>query len=142
MSAGLRRAVRRSTRLAPIAFTLLALAGCGGGTARNEIANEAPAANQAATAQATGARLAALPEAAREAVFYRALPDAGMACQQVDGASPGGLYQGMPVWNATCRGGGHWTLVIGNDETVQILNANEARLVTDRGAPPGNAARR
>ena len=33
-----------------------------------------------------------------------------------------------------------WTLVIGNDEVVQVLNASEARLVTDRAPPAANSA--
>ena len=118
----------------------LAAASCGGpAPTRNEMANQVPAANAAASAQATGARIAALPEAQRNATFYRAIHDAGMDCQEVTASAAGGSYHGMPVWNATCRGGGRWTLVVGNDETVQILNANEARLVTDQG-PPANSA--
>jgi hypothetical protein len=79
--------------------------------------------------QASGARIAELPEAQRNATFYRAIHDAGLDCQQVTGSAPAEPYRGMPVWTATCRGGGHWTLVVGTDETVQILNANEAQLV-------------
>ena len=129
----------------PYAASLaFAVAACGGnGPAPNTAADRAAPVNQAATAQATGARIAALPEPAREAVFYRAIHDAGMDCQDVTTSAPGGQYHGMPVWNATCRGGGHWTLVIGNDETVQVLNANEARLVTDQpAAAAANAAGR
>src|ERR1043166_5012217 len=119
------------------ALLALVLAACGdNGPLRNETANQAAAANQAVSAQATGARIAALPEPAREAVFYRAIHDAGMDCQDVTASAPGGLYHGLPVWNATCRGGGHWTLVIGNDEMVQVLNANEARLGNDQPPPP------
>ena len=99
----------------------------------------ANAANAAVPAEAMGARIAALPEAQRLATFYRAIHDAGMDCQQVVAATPGGAYRGMPVWNARCRGGGHWTLVIGSGGTVQILNANEARLITDQ-TPAGNSA--
>ena len=122
-----------------IVLLALAAAACSGAPSRNETANEPPAVNEASSAQATGARIAALPEAQRNATFYRAIHDAGMDCQQVTASAAGGSYHGMPVWSATCRGGGHWTLVVGNDETVQILNANEARLVTDS-APQGNAA--
>jgi hypothetical protein len=77
---------------------------------------------------ASGARIAGLPDAQRNATFYRAIHDAGLDCQQVTGSAPAEPYRGMPVWTATCRGGGHWTLVIGADETVQILNAEEAQL--------------
>ena len=133
-------------RIPTTALLALAVAACGSDSgAGNFASNQAggrqlPAANATASAQATGARIAALPEAQRNATFYRAIHDAGMDCQQVVASAAGGTYHGMPVWNATCRGGGHWTLVVGNDETVQILNANEARLVTD--SAPGNAASR
>jgi hypothetical protein len=58
----------------------------------------------------------------------------------VTASAAGGSYRGRPVWNATCRGGGHWTLVIGSDDIVQILNANEERLVTDQPPAPANGA--
>jgi hypothetical protein len=123
------------------ALLALATAACGGGAPTANQAtqgmNEAPAANAAASAQASGARVAALPEGERNGTFYRAIHDAGMDCQQVSASRSAGSYHGLPVWNADCRGGGHWTLVIGNDGIVQVLNANEARLVTDQ-APPAN----
>jgi hypothetical protein len=127
--------------LAPL--LAFAAAACGGGgapmanQAANQVANQAPSANTAASAQASGARVAALPEGERNGTFYRAIHDAGMDCQNVTASRPAGTYHGLPVWNADCRGGGHWTLVIGNNDIVQVLNANEARLVTDR-APPAN----
>lgn len=114
-----------------IAMLVLATAGCGGPAATP--ANE-QSVNRAAP-EATGERIAALPEAQRNAVFYRAIHDAGLDCQQVTGSMPAPPYQGMPVWTATCRGGGNWTLVVGAGETVQILNANEAQLVRGQ---PGN----
>lgn len=135
-------------RIPLAALLLLATASCGGNTPRqNETTNQAqngtdnpaPTTNAAATAQETGARIAALPEAERNATFYRAIHDAGMDCQQVTASQAAGAYQGLPVWNATCDDGGHWTLVVGNNDIVQVLNANEARLVTDQ-APPANAA--
>ena len=114
-----------------IAIALISLiAGCGSPSSPPK----QQTANQVAPA-ATGARIAELPEAQRNATFYRAIHDAGMDCQQVTASTPAEPYQGMPVWTATCRGGGHWTLVVGANETVQILNANEAQLVRSQ---PGN----
>lgn len=113
-----------------IALLISMTAACG---APPPPANE-QSANQVAP-QASGARIAELPEAQRNATFYRAIHDARLDCQQVTGSAPAEPYRGMPVWTATCRGGGRWTLVIGADETVQILNANEARLVRSQ---PGN----
>jgi hypothetical protein len=121
---------RKTMRGAMIAILALMAAACGGsGTPSNR-----QSVNRTAP-QASGARIAALPEAQRNATFYRAIHDAGLDCQQVTGSAPAEPYHDMPVWTATCRGGGHWTLVVGADEIVQILNANEAQLV--RG-PRGN----
>ena len=118
-------------RLTIIALLISTTAACGGpATPAND-----QSANRIAP-QTSGTRIAALPEAQRNATFYRAIHDAGLDCQQVTGSAPAEPYQGMPVWTATCRGGGRWTLVVGADEIVQVLNANEARLVRDQ---PGNA---
>lgn len=100
----------------------------------------APAANQA-NAAATGNSVAALGEGQRNAVFIRAIRDAGLDCQHVDGSRAAGSYRGMPVWNVTCQGHSHWTIVIGPGDTAQILNADEARLVTDV-PPAGNSVTR
>lgn len=86
-----------------------------------------------------GNQVAALPEGQRNAVFIRAIRDAGQDCQHVESSQPAGRYRGMPVWRATCSGEGHWTLVIADDGTAQILNADQARLVTDE---PQDAANR
>lgn len=124
------------------ALILLAAASCSkSAPTGNETANAGPEANEVLPPQVAGAEVAALPEAQRNATFYRAIHDAGMDCQQVTGSAAGGSYHGMPVWNATCRGGGHWTLVIGSNDNVQVLNANEARLVTDQGAAANAAGR-
>ena len=95
---------------------------------------EAPQqANQQATTADYRTRLAAMPEGERNAVFIRALRDARLDCQHVDSSERATDYQGMPVWTASCRGGGNWTIVIGENGVAQILNANEARLVTEDG---------
>lgn len=90
-----------------------------------------PATNQT-TAAATGNSVAALAEGQRNAVFIRAIRDAGLDCQHVEGSRAAGSYRGMPVWNVTCQGHSHWTIVIGPNGTAQILNADEVRLVTNR----------
>jgi hypothetical protein len=95
--------------------------------------NRNAAATNAATAESTGNAVAALSEGQRNAVFIRAIRDAGLECQHVQSSTPAGTYRGMPVWRATCRGNRHWTIVIGANNEAQILNADEARLVTDAG---------
>lgn len=93
----------------------------------------APAANDSA---GVGYRnqLQAMPEGQRNAVFIRAIRDAQLDCQHVEGSVPAGDYRGMPVWDVRCAGGGNWTIVVTGDGTAQILNANEARLVRDGNA--------
>ena len=111
-----------------IAMTILSLAACGrGGQTSN-----ATAAN---TAEPVGNQVAALSQGQRDAVFIRAIRDAGLDCQRVQGSIRVGNYRGLPVWQARCQGGGQWTIVVDNDGTAQILNASEASAVTP---PIGN----
>lgn len=89
----------------------------------------APATNNATTSAAEiQNRLAAMPEGQRNAVFIRAIRDAGQDCEHVESSEGAGAHQGFPVWNATCAGGGTWTIVITDDGTAQVLNAAEVRL--------------
>ena len=107
--------MRRSIVVGGLLSLACAAAACSGtAPTANQATNQAPAAVANVSAEAMGARIAALPEPQRLATFYRAIHDAGMDCQDVTAAVPGGTYRGMPVWNARCRGGGRWTLVIGS----------------------------
>ena len=90
-----------------------------------------PAANQAEPGISYENQLAAMPEGQRNAVFIRAIRDAGLDCQHVDSSTAGDDYRGMPVWNVRCSGGGNWTVVVSGDGIAQILNANEAALLRD-----------
>ena len=88
-----------------------------------------PTANQAEAGIDYGNQLAAMPEGQRNAVFIRAIRDAGLDCQHVDSSTAGDDYRGMPVWDVRCSGGGNWTVVVSGDGIAQVLNANEAALV-------------
>ena len=121
--------MRRMTIMAGVA---LALAGCGGSAP--ESANKA----EPAGAEAVENEIAAMPEGQRNAVFIRALQDAGQECQHVDSSAPAGEHQGFPVWSARCSDGGNWTIVITNDGTAVVLDADERRLVGDNEAAPQN----
>ena len=99
-----------------ISLLALATAACGSGGQ-----NGATTANAANAAEPAGNRVASLPEGQRNAVFIRAIRDAGLDCQHVERAVPAGIIQTMPAWRATCRGGGEWTIVIAPDGTAQIL---------------------
>lgn len=113
-----------------IAGLTLSAAACGGG---NQASN-GPAAN---AVEPVGNQVAALSEGQRNAVFIRAIRDARLECQRVQGSARVGEYRGMPVWRARCQGGGEWIIVVANDGTAQILNPAEAQSVTP---PIGNVA--
>ena len=42
------------------------------------------------------------------------------------------------MWSARCSDGGNWTIVITNDGTAAVLDADERRLVGDNEAAPQN----
>ena len=112
----------------------LAVGGCGD--------RRAEPANRVET-NATGDvanQLAALPDAQRNAVFIRAIRDAGEDCQHVESSARAGEYQGMPVWSAQCEGGASWTIVVTRDGSAQLINDAEARLVGLNQAAPANEA--
>ncbi len=115
-------------KLTMIIAMAAATAACGRG---DSPAGERADVNVAETANAYQARILALPEPQRLAVFLNAIRDAGLDCQQVNSAEGAGTYQGRPVWRATCRGGGRWTIVITDGGIAQVINANEAQLMTD-----------
>ncbi|WP_395614368.1 hypothetical protein [Allosphingosinicella sp.] len=104
-----------------IALLALSAAACSGG--------QAPSANAANAVEPVGNQVAALSEGQRDAVFIRAIRDAGLECQRVQGSVRMGEYRGMPVWHARCQGGGEWLIVVANDGTAQILNPAEAQSV-------------
>ena len=115
---------------------IAAAAACG-----SEPAEQAPppdTTDTPATAQDAQQRILALPEPQRLAVFANAIRDARQDCQVVNSAVGAGTYRGNPVWHATCRGGGQWTIVIGDNGVASVLNEAEARLITDQNSSAGN----
>ena len=84
-------------------------------------------------------RLEEMPEGQRNAVFIRAIQDAGQECQHVQSSERAGEHQGFPVWNATCDGGGTWTIVIMNDGTAAVLNAEATALADANASATQNA---
>lgn len=94
-------------------------------------------------------RLLELNDMARNAVFFRAITDADGDCQEVAQSAFLGRYKNAPAWSATCRNGGEWLVLIGNDGVAQVTSrqgAEEAGVIpTDGGAagaqqPAANAA--
>ncbi|WP_380872241.1 hypothetical protein ACFB49_31840 [Sphingomonas sp. DBB INV C78] len=106
-----------------IAATILALplAACGkpaseGGTASANIT--VPAGDYAE-------RLRAMTDTERNAVFYRAIHDAGRPCQQVTEATAIPDVNGQPAWAATCEDKSRWVIILGNAGVVQVASAAE-----------------
>ena len=102
---------------------LLVLAACDAGSSEN-----VAAADNAQQPPATE-RLETMAEGQRNAVFIRAIRDAGLECQHVASSTPAGTYENMPVWTATCDGGQQWTIVANDQGYATILDAEQAKLV-------------
>ena len=88
---------------------LLLLTGCGQPTS-------APTANIIQSEEA--AQVAAMPEGQRNAVFIRAIRDAGQACQRVHASAP--IKGAVGAWAARCADGRHWSVTIGADGIAQV----------------------
>lgn len=86
-------------------------------------------------------RVSSLSDRQRNAVFIRAIRDAGLECQHVEWSTLSGTYRGMPVWTAACARNQVWVIVVGDDGNAQVLNPAEGLLVYNRlddEAPAGN----
>lgn len=83
---------------------------------------------ESAPVATVGEQIAALPESERNAIFIRAIRDAGQECQLITSSRTGSSYRGMPTWDAACLNGRHRTLFIAEDATAQMLNADETQL--------------
>lgn len=94
----------------------LALAACDGKPAASPPAPQGPSAFQT--------QVAALPEAQRNAVFIRAIRDAGQDCQGVTRSEAQSVAAGSdPVWHATCSDKATYAVVIGRDGTATVVAA-------------------
>ncbi|WP_106638589.1 hypothetical protein [Allosphingosinicella vermicomposti] len=82
------------------------------------------------------ARLMTMPEGQRNAVFIRAIRDAGRDCQNVERSAFQGERNGQPVWAARCGDGQDWVIVIGRDGIAQIANSQELETASDNASLP------
>ncbi|SOB78519.1 hypothetical protein SAMN06297144_0024 [Sphingomonas guangdongensis] len=103
-----------------IVVAALMLAGCGGG--------DSPAPKATPTAQPLSdvqQQIAVLDDKQRNAVFIRAIRDAGRDCQGVTGSERRDdvSANGTPTWVATCQGGAVWIVSIARDGTAQVAGA-------------------
>lgn len=104
----------------------LVLSACGGS---GEKAANAAAANEAAAnlADATNyqAEVLALPPAARDGVFLRAVRDAGLNCQEVTQTERFDPVNGNPTWRVYCDKTPH-IISITRDGTAKIISRTDA----------------
>jgi hypothetical protein len=93
-------------------MALAVLSGCNG---------PAQPQQNAATAQGGDyeARLRTMPDGARNAVFIRAIRDAGFECQHVASSTPAGK-SGTAAWSAVCTDSGQWIIAIGANGNAQV----------------------
>lgn len=70
-------------------------------------------------------RIDAMDDGQRNAVFIRAIRDAGRDCQNVQASTRQPDRNGQPVWTATCDGGRNWVIVIGADGIAQVASFDE-----------------
>ncbi len=110
-------------RTFPVAIAIFSLAAC-------QAEPPAPRNEAEATAGATAVQnqIEVMPEGQRNAVFIRALLDAGQDCQHVAGSSRAGDHQGFPLWSVSCDNGRSFTIAIGNDGEAQVIDDQTARL--------------
>lgn len=132
----------RKLMIAPVLAAVM-LGGCGA-PAGNDAASEnaavaAEPANADAEANAVGnvaesdnalARVLALNDAQRNGVFYRALEDAGVACQKVTSSERMPDMDGKPLWRADCdskiaSASTSHMITITPDGTAQIVSRSD-----------------
>jgi len=72
-------------------------------------------------------RIEALPQEQRDAVFLRAVRDAGHECQTVSGSAYNGIHFGMPSWAARCENGKDWLIMLGKGGRAHVAAREEAK---------------
>lgn len=104
---------RRAAALA--ALFLLPLGACGSGGSTDTAA--------ATTNNAGGdyiAQMARLNEKERNVALFRAISDAGRACQGVTRSAPYDAVRGKPAWIATCDDGTPWLVTLDDRGTATV----------------------
>jgi hypothetical protein len=113
------------------AIAALALAGCqqGGQATGNAAADNAAEANAVVENGAMGnnvaAQVIAMNDAERNAVFIRAVMDAGLKCDHVDSSVRLPDQDGNPLWRANCKGGAAHMITITPDGTAKIVSRTD-----------------
>lgn len=97
---------------------LAALTACDSGTPRGAAAPAAPKFDYKA-------RIDALAPPQRDALFLRAIRDAGHDCQQVLGSAYNGEQFEMPSWAARCSDARDWLIMLASDGRALVAARQE-----------------
>lgn len=103
------------------------LTACGGDPQPGNSAVGNSDAGNAADATNYQAEVIALPLAARQGVFLRAIRDAKFQCQNVTESEKLDPREGNPTWRATCDGRTPHIISITKDGTANIVSRSDAR---------------
>jgi hypothetical protein len=111
----------RRQRLVIFLIASLALAGCG------ETATNQPAANDVSASGAAQTNyqqaVMELPKRQRDVVLFRAIRDAGLACQDVVSSERVPDERRGPTWRAQCEDGSRHLISIGADGIAMVVTA-------------------
>ena len=116
-------------RLVLLTPALLALAACGAPPAENAAGavNEAAAVENAANAANAVnyiAEIGNLSEDAQKGVFFRAIRDAGLPCQDITKLAKDDPISGNPAWLAECDGEVPHLIQVKPDGSAQVISRN------------------
>jgi hypothetical protein len=84
-----------------------------------------PLGGEASIGQDVEKRLASMPDGQRDAVFIRAIRDAGFECQHVESSDLGGDHKGMPMWTVRCREA-EWAVLVSPSGMAQVIDCRQA----------------
>ncbi len=104
------------------AALVIALAGCG-----KQDANQADGANASAGDAITNYQQAVidLSEGQRNGVFFRAIHDAGLPCQQVVNAERVTNEKEGPAWRAQCEDKSYHLIIVHADGTAKVVSRTQ-----------------
>ena len=117
-----------------VVFAVLAASACGplaptGGNEADTGTGSAPAAAETDYQQ----RLRTMAAGQRDAVFIRALRDAGIPCQGVEASSYLGTNSGNASWTASCEDRSQWLITVGSSGVAQIMSLSDAKRTLQKG---------
>lgn len=100
-----------------VIMAALAVSSCGA-----EQTEQLTATDVAENASNYVAEVSALSTRERDAVFYRAIHDAGLPCQQVVSSEEVTATDGTPTWRAQCEDGAPHLILVKPDGSAQVIS--------------------